>query len=115
MSVAGRNNLINHDILELFKKHKKNYEENNAISVKESLCEFMETKKIPRNTRMKDRLSMVHGKELRMPFLDWRLAKLGMSLRTEAMFEGGYTKSLVREVLKGTLGDGVRLSQKRSI
>ena len=64
---------------------------------------------------MKDRLSMAHGKELRMPFLDWRLAKLGMSLPTEAMFEGGYTKSIVREVLKGTLGDGVRLSQKRSI
>ena len=58
---------------------------------------------------------MATGKELRLPFLDWRLVELGLNLPLEKMFDGGLTKSIIRSVMKNRISDQVRLAQKRSI
>ena len=48
-----------------------------------SLINYITKEKIPRNTRMKDRLSMAHSVELRLPFLDHRVIEFGLSLNSK--------------------------------
>ena len=84
-------------------------------AVKAALVDYLQVRKIPRNMRMKDRLSMAYGLELRLPFLDHRLVELALSQPTAYLFEAGRTKSIVREALKGIMDDGVRIAPKRSI
>ncbi|MBM3521123.1 MAG: asparagine synthase, partial [Alphaproteobacteria bacterium] len=83
--------------------------------LRDVLASYLQVQKIPRNTRMKDRLSMAYSLELRLPFLDHRLVEYGLSLPPELMFLHGRTKSIVREALKGAMDDEVRLAAKRSI
>ena len=79
------------------------------------LMEYLQVSKIPRNMRMKDRLGMAFGLELRMPFLDHRIVEFGLSLPAELWFLGGRSKSILREALAGVMDDGVRLAPKRSV
>lgn len=83
--------------------------------VTKSLIGFITTEKIPRNTRMKDKLSMAFSTELRLPFLDHRLIEFGLSLHPHLMFRDGWSKSVLRQSVKGNLSDDVRLAPKRSI
>ncbi|MEP0942329.1 MAG: asparagine synthase (glutamine-hydrolyzing) [Rhizobiaceae bacterium] len=83
--------------------------------LKDAFATYLHVEKIPRNTRMKDRISMAHGIELRLPFLDHRLVEFGLSLPPELMFLYGRSKSIIREALAGTMNDEVRLAKKRSI
>ena len=55
---------------------------------------------------------MSHSIELRMPFLDQRIIELGLSLEEENYFEGGLTKSVIRNLMKNKLPDAVRLDPK---
>jgi len=84
-------------------------------SLRDALIDYLECRKIPRNTRMKDRLSMGFGLELRLPFLDHRLVELALSLPPEHYFIAGRSKSILREALVGAMDDEVRLAAKRSI
>jgi len=59
--------------------------------------------------RYEDRNSMAHSIEARTPFLDYRLVEWVMSGRAEWLFEGGRTKSPLREMTENLLPDGVRL------
>lgn len=83
--------------------------------VRDILLGYMQRLRIPRNTRMKDRVSMAFGVELRLPFLDHRLAELAMTMPVDFYFYEGRTKSIVRESLSGAMDDKVRLAAKRSI
>jgi asparagine synthase (glutamine-hydrolysing) len=83
--------------------------------IKRELVNYLQTAKIPRNTRMKDRLSMAYSLELRLPFLDHRLVEAALSLPSEFYFLYGRSKSIVREAMKGIMSDSVRLAVKRSI
>lgn len=83
--------------------------------LRDALASYLQVQKIPRNTRMKDRLSMAYGLELRLPFLDHRLVEYGLSLPPRLMFLHGRTKSIIREALVGAMDDEVRLAAKRSI
>lgn len=80
-----------------------------------SLMEYLQGSKIARNNRMKDRLSMAFGLELRLPFLDHRLVELALSLPPQYYFLWGRSKAIVREALVGAMNDNVRLAAKRSI
>ncbi len=51
---------------------------------------------LPTLLRNYDRYSMAAGIEVRMPFLDYRLASYVFSLPTEAKIRNGYTKSILR-------------------
>jgi asparagine synthase (glutamine-hydrolysing) len=79
------------------------------------LAELLQGSKIPRNMRMKDRLGMAFGLELRLPFLDHRLVEFGLSLSPDLWFLGGRSKAILREALAGAMDDDVRLAPKRSV
>ena len=83
--------------------------------LRSALAEYLQTSKVPRNTRMKDRLSMAYSLELRLPFLDHKLVEYALSIPPHLYFLYGRTKSIVREALRGVMDDSVRLAQKRSI
>lgn len=84
-------------------------------TVQSSLIDFIQTSKIPRNTRMKDRMSMAYSTELRLPFLDHRLVEFGISLNAEQMFKNGRSKSVLRNGFTCRLPQLVNLAPKRSI
>jgi len=83
--------------------------------LRDALIDYLQVRKIPRNTRMKDRLSMAYGLELRLPFLDHRLVEFALSLPSAYYFLEGRSKSILREALTGAMDDAVRLAPKRSI
>ena len=83
--------------------------------IRDALIDYLQIRKIPRNTRMKDRLSMAYGLELRLPFLDHRLIEFALSVPVDHYFSQGRSKSIVREALVGAMDDDVRLAVKRSI
>ncbi len=80
-----------------------------------ALIDYLQVRKVPRNTRMKDRLSMAYGIELRLPFLDHVLVEYALSIPPKYYFMHGRTKSIVREALSGVMDDSVRIAKKRSI
>ena len=84
-------------------------------ALKDQLVDYLQVRKVPRNTRFKDRLSMAYGLELRLPFLDHRLIELALSLPSEHYFLHGRSKSILREALAGAMDDAVRIAPKRSI
>lgn len=69
--------------------------------------EFHQTM-LPTILRNFDRMSMAHGVEVRMPFMDWRLVTYVFSLPPESKIGQGYTKLVLREAMHGLLPEGVR-------
>lgn len=69
--------------------------------------EFHQTM-LPTILRNFDRMSMAHGVEVRMPFMDWRLATYVFSLPPESKIGRGYTKLVLREAMAGLLPEAVR-------
>ena len=65
--------------------------------------------------RMKDRLSMSYGIELRLPFLDHRLVEFALTLPASMYFLGGRSKAIVRSAMSGHMNESVRLAKKRSV
>jgi asparagine synthase (glutamine-hydrolysing) len=63
--------------------------------------------------RKYDRLSMAHGVEIRMPFMDWRLVCYAFSLPDESKVGGGYTKRILREAMHTVLPDKVRTRKSK--
>jgi asparagine synthase (glutamine-hydrolysing) len=55
-----------------------------------------------------DRMSMAHGVEVRMPFVDWRLVTYVFSLPPDSLLGQGYTKLILRQALRDLLPDVVR-------
>lgn len=86
-----------------------------ADDLRMALADYLQVRKIPRNTRMKDRMSMGYGLELRIPFLDHRLVEFALGLPPSYYFHQGRSKSIVREALAGKMDDTVRVATKRSI
>lgn len=58
--------------------------------------------------RKYDRVSMAHGIEVRMPFLDWRLVTYCFSLPDESKVGHGYAKRILREAMRGVLPEKIR-------
>jgi asparagine synthase (glutamine-hydrolysing) len=44
---------------------------------------------------------MAHSREVRLPFLDRRVAEFALSLPAEFLYRGGVTKAILREAVKG--------------
>ena len=76
--------------------------------VKKSKGSFFKTKQfesiftspLPEYLRDEDRNSMRFSIEARLPFMDYRLIELGLSLEEDEMISNGRTKSLVRALAK---------------
>jgi asparagine synthase (glutamine-hydrolysing) len=63
---------------------------------------------LPTLLRNYDRASMAHGIEVRMPFMDWRLATYVMSLPDDAKFASGLTKKVARDAMTGFMPESIR-------
>ena len=63
---------------------------------------------LPNVLRSFDRCSMAHGVEIRMPFLDWRLATFVFALPDTSIAGGGFTKRILREAMRGVLPEKIR-------
>jgi asparagine synthase (glutamine-hydrolysing) len=71
--------------------------------------------KIPRALRFNDRISMLHGTELREPFLDHRLVEFAFSLPSTFKIQRGEGKYFLRKMARTYLPDGLRLAPKRPV
>lgn len=56
---------------------------------------------LPDLLRYADRDSMAHSREVRLPFLDRRVAEFGLSLPAEFLYRDGVTKAVLREAVAG--------------
>ena len=71
--------------------------------------------KIPRALRFNDRISMLHGTELREPFLDYRIVELAFAQKDEVKFNQGKTKWMLRQISQELLANQVALAPKRPL
>jgi asparagine synthase (glutamine-hydrolysing) len=62
---------------------------------------------LPNLCRYGDRNSMAHSVEMRMPFLDRRVAEFALSLPPGEVFKDGVTKRALRAALRGVVPDRV--------
>jgi asparagine synthase (glutamine-hydrolysing) len=68
---------------------------------------------LPTILRNFDRLSMAHGIEVRMPFMDYRLVTYTMSLPDESKLAGGYTKMVARRAMLGAMPESIRMNARK--
>ena len=68
---------------------------------------------LPTILRNFDRLSMAHGVEVRMPFMDWRLVTYVMSLPDDAKSEDGRTKAVARNAMAGFMPESIRMARRK--
>lgn len=68
---------------------------------------------LPTILRNFDRLSMAHGIEVRMPFMDWRLVRFLFSLPDSSKLGGGTTKRVAREAMRGHMPESIRAARHK--
>jgi len=59
------------------------------------------------NLKKYDKFSMAHSIETRFPFLDYRLACFSFSLPNQFKIKNGYTKKILRDIMKGKLPENI--------
>lgn len=62
---------------------------------------------LPGLLRYADRNSMAHSREVRLPFLDRRIAEFAFSLPSDFIYRDGATKAVLREAVRGIVPDMV--------
>jgi asparagine synthase (glutamine-hydrolysing) len=60
-----------------------------------------------------DRVSMAHGVEVRMPFMDWRLVTFTMALPEASKWSDGYTKLIARQAMQGRMPESIRTGRRK--
>jgi asparagine synthase (glutamine-hydrolysing) len=65
--------------------------------------------------RFKDKASMMHGVELRVPYLDHRLIELAFRIPPKRKLVNGYTKVPLRKWMNGRLPDEITWHVKRQV
>jgi asparagine synthase (glutamine-hydrolysing) len=68
---------------------------------------------LPTILRNFDRLSMAHGIEVRMPFLDWRLVTYSVALPDEEKYAGGISKLVARRAMAGHMPEAIRTAKRK--
>lgn len=66
---------------------------------------------LPTILRNFDRLSMAHGVEVRMPFMDWRLVTYTMALPESSKSSEGYTKAVARRAMANLMPESIRTAR----
>ncbi len=95
---------------DILKQEKSNITNNLYASknLKEALLNHFEFK-LEHLLKWNDRNSMAFSIESRTPFLDYRLVEYTLSINSEAIINQGFTKSILRESLKGILPEKIRI------
>jgi len=70
-------------------------------------------KLLPRILKNFDLMSMAHGVEVRMPFMDYRLVNYSFSLPSDSKVGGGFSKRILRDSLKDILPEKIRLRKSK--
>ncbi len=81
--------------------------------IKARLLEDLTTYSLPSLLRYEDRTSMAFSIESRPPLLDIELVEHVLSLPPDAFIHGGWMRAILREAMKGTVPDEVRLRSKK--
>lgn len=68
---------------------------------------------LPTILRNFDRLSMAHGVEVRMPFMDWRLVTYTMALPESSKCANGYTKVVARRAMADLMPESIRTARRK--
>jgi asparagine synthase (glutamine-hydrolysing) len=68
---------------------------------------------LPTILRNFDRVSMAHGVEVRMPFMDWRLVTFTMALPEASKSSDGYTKMVARRAMEGRMPESIRIGRRK--
>lgn len=68
---------------------------------------------LPTILRNFDRISMAHGVEVRMPFMDWRLVTYVMSLPDDAKSNAEYSKYIARQAMTGAMPESIRSARRK--
>ena len=68
---------------------------------------------LPTILRNFDRLSMAHGIEVRMPFMDWRLVTYTMALPEASKSSDGYTKMIARRAMANQMPESIRMGRRK--
>jgi asparagine synthase (glutamine-hydrolysing) len=68
---------------------------------------------LPTILRNFDRVSMAHGVEVRMPFMDWRLVTYTMALPEASKSSDGYTKMVARRAMEGRMPESIRMARRK--
>jgi len=68
---------------------------------------------LPTILRNFDRLSMAHGIEVRMPFMDWRLVTYTMALPESSKSSNGYTKVIARQAMANLMPESIRMGRRK--
>ena len=76
------------------------------------MIDYLQTSKIPRNNRLKDRSTMAFGVELRLPFLDHNLAKLVWSF-PDSFLNMNHNKAILRDILATDLPTNIYKRKKQ--
>jgi asparagine synthase (glutamine-hydrolysing) len=94
----------------ILKQGKSNITNNLYASknLKEALLNHFEFK-LEHLLKWNDRNSMAFSIESRTPFLDYRLVEYTLSVKSDAIINKGFTKSILRESLKGILPEKIRV------
>ena len=66
---------------------------------------------LPTILRNFDRMSMAHGVEVRMPFMDWRLVTYTMALPDASKIADTLTKRVARIAMQGRMPESIRASR----
>ncbi|MDE5452985.1 asparagine synthase (glutamine-hydrolyzing) [Bradyrhizobium sp. CSA112] len=68
---------------------------------------------LPTILRNFDRLSMAHGVEVRMPFMDWRLVTYTMALPESSKSSNGYSKVIARQAMANLMPESIRMGRRK--
>ena len=68
---------------------------------------------LPTILRNFDRISMAHGIEVRMPFMDWRLVTYTMALPEASKSSDGYTKVIARRAMANQMPESIRMGRRK--
>lgn len=68
--------------------------------------DFKETS-VPSLLHYEDRMSMAHAREIRLPFLDYRVVELGVSLPMQYKLSNGWTKYALRKAFSADLPESI--------
>ncbi|UQD96776.1 asparagine synthase (glutamine-hydrolyzing) [Bradyrhizobium japonicum] len=82
-------------------------------SLNQRLYRMFHATVLPTILRNFDRLSMAHGIEVRMPFMDWRLVTYTMALPDSSKSSDGYTKVIARRAMANQMPESIRIGRRK--
>ncbi|KAA3629100.1 MAG: asparagine synthase (glutamine-hydrolyzing) [Bacteroidetes bacterium] len=105
---------IARDFAEVFQEEKQTIpgELYGSESLQDALINHFEYK-LEHLLKWEDRNAMWYSLEARVPFLDFRLVEKVLSLQGTAIINNGMTKYILRQAMKGTIPEPIRLRQDK--